>query len=89
MLLLQPGNQTRFVGAADLLDRIKACNFFQIGHHRAQLLVLFVQGLRRIGSGRAWRRWSAAFFLHAGVLLLPDPEGFHAALTEDRRDLAA
>src|SRR6218665_2613443 len=27
MVMPQPGNQTRFVGAADLFDRIKACNF--------------------------------------------------------------
>lgn len=29
MVMPQPGNQTRFVGAADLFDRIKACNFFR------------------------------------------------------------
>jgi hypothetical protein len=29
MVVPQPGNQTRFVGAADILDRIKACNFFR------------------------------------------------------------
>ena len=29
MLLPQSGNQTRFVGAADFFDRIKACNFFR------------------------------------------------------------
>ena len=29
MVTPQPGNQTRFVGAADLFDRIKACNFFR------------------------------------------------------------
>ena len=29
MVMPQPGNQTRFVGAAYLFDRIKACNFFR------------------------------------------------------------
>jgi hypothetical protein len=28
-LLPQSGNQTRFVDAADILDRIKACHFFK------------------------------------------------------------
>jgi hypothetical protein len=28
VVMPQLGNQTRFVGAADLFDRIKACNFF-------------------------------------------------------------
>ena len=29
MVLPQPGNQMRFVGAADFFARIKACNFFR------------------------------------------------------------
>ena len=29
LVLPQPGNQMRFVGAADFFARIKACNFFR------------------------------------------------------------
>jgi hypothetical protein len=61
----QPKDQARFVGATDLLARIKAF-IFLVRHLRAQSLVPFSQGVGRIGDDRARWPWAASFRLHDG-----------------------
>ena len=60
MVMPQPGNQTRFIGAADLFDRIKACNFLGTRPPRA------VARSHRAGfAPHRWRLCSTA--LHSVV----------------------
>jgi hypothetical protein len=69
VVMPQRGNQTRFVGAADLFDRIKACSSFLRYATSAQSLVLLLLGFFRIGGDHVRRRRIASFLFHLGTLL--------------------
>jgi hypothetical protein len=77
MVLPHPGNQTRFVGAADLFDRIKACNFFRYAtsaRSRRALSALAATVLDCAGR--------ASFWLHVGLFFIPGLARLQAALIE-------
>lgn len=73
-LVPQPGNQARFVGATDLFAQIKDAIYSSTLTCRAQSLIFFGQGLRRIGGDHvAWRR-AASLWFHVGTPLFPNVE---------------
>lgn len=78
MLRPQPGDQTRFVGLADLFARIRVHNF-RVRSPRLQPLVLFKHGLRCIGGDCAGQRWGALFQLPIGMRLFRAPKRRQAA----------
>jgi hypothetical protein len=82
VVMPQPGNQTRFVGAADLFDRIKACSSFLRYATSAQSLVLLLLGFLRIGGDHVRRRRIASFLFHLGTLFFLGLESLQASLIE-------